>query len=66
MHVCMYVVGGFGCILCGLINADRSHKIHSAPIWGGLSARNVELASKSLIEMVKQEVAILTATPSWS
>jgi len=64
MHVCMYVVGGSGLFLCGLSDADRGHKIDSIPVWSGLSARDAGMASKSVIEVMRQQVAILTATPS--
>jgi len=64
IHVCVCVVGGLGCILYGLIDADGSHKIDSAPVLGGLSARYTGLASKALIRMARQEIAILAATSS--
>jgi len=66
MHVRVGMVGGLGFILCGLTNADGSHRIDSAPILGSQSARYAGMASKSLIEMVRQEIAILVATSSWS
>jgi len=58
----MYEVGGVGIFLCGPSNADRSHEIDGIPVWGGLSAGNAGMMSKSVIEVMEPEVAILTAT----